>query len=84
MDFVDTPNISVVREDTGNGIKVEMELGSGKMEDHLFLFNVSSKIIIFSVLKIQGVPDGLGDILKRQFFQIWIWLKNRKMIHRNS
>ena len=38
---IDTPNISVVREDTLKGIKVEMELGSGKMEDHLFLFNVS-------------------------------------------
>ena len=41
LDFVDTPNIIVIRDNPDKGIKVEMELGSGKTEDHLFLFNVS-------------------------------------------
>ena len=55
LDFVDTPNISVVREDTLKGIKVEMELGSGKMEDHLFLFNVSKYYFFLQVHDVEKV-----------------------------
>lgn len=47
MDFIDTANVKVVRDDAENGIKLDMDLQTGKVEDHLFLFkvnNASSKL----------------------------------------
>ena len=41
LDFVDTANIQVVRESPDRGIRLEMDLDAGKIEDHLFLFKVS-------------------------------------------
>ena len=41
LDFHDSSNISAVRDNPEKGIKIDMELGPGKTEDHLVLFNVS-------------------------------------------
>ena len=41
LDFLDSSNISAVRDNPEKGIKIDMELGPGKTEDHLVLFNVS-------------------------------------------
>ena len=40
MDFVDTGSIQMVRENPEKGLKLEMDLSPGKVEDHLFLFKV--------------------------------------------
>ena len=45
LDFVDTANIQVVRESPDRGIRLEMDLDAGKIEDHLFLFKVSSELV---------------------------------------
>ena len=48
LDFLDSSNISAVRDNPEKGIKIDMELGPGKTEDHLVLFNVSKLLPLVS------------------------------------
>ena len=41
LDFLDNANVQVLRDSPDKGIKLEMDLEAGKVEDHLFLFQVS-------------------------------------------
>ena len=41
LDFLDNANVQVVHDSPNKGIKLEMDLEAGKVEDHLFLFQVS-------------------------------------------
>ena len=41
LDFLDNANVQVLHDSPDKGIKLEMDLEAGKVEDHLFLFQVS-------------------------------------------
>ena len=41
LDFLDNANVQVLVDSADKGIKLEMDLEAGKVEDHLFLFQVS-------------------------------------------
>ena len=43
LDFLDNANVQVVHDSSDKGIKLEMDLEAGKVEDHLFFF--SSKFL---------------------------------------
>merc|ERR1711971_1110418 len=41
LDFLDNANVQVVHDSSDKGIKLEMDLEAGKVEDHLFLFQIT-------------------------------------------
>ena len=67
LDFLDSSNISAVRDNPEKGIKIDMELGPGKTEDHLVLFNVSKLFLKgcsqFPISQLSNSYSGQGTLI---------------------